>query len=460
MAECLALVEMSISTLRWISIIGPTIFVIAFEITTRALYSDLVPPWGHALVALTAVLTAAILFSRFVFATMARLEREIRERNKRLALLNTLSTKVSEYLDTSEVAAITGRRVVSALDAAGAGIALIDAEGDLRLISQEGLGEHSLLSWNDAPVDLRHDCECRKVVALGDTVVVPDTLENPSCTGLLSSDKRQTCITAPIKSKGKDIGAIFVARPASRPFSEEETELVTAVGAHVGIFFENAQTFTKTEALAVMHERERVAREVHDGLAQTLGYLNVQMGIVDHLLRAGDVAAAHEELDEMSAATREAYSDLRQAIVDLRISLPSPTGLRRALREYGEDFSRRTGITCRFEGHRGVAAAVSPAAEVQVIRIVQEALANVRKHSHGSEVLLRVEATEREARVRVQDNGIGFDLEAVSNGDARFGLRTMQERAASVGGRLTVQTARGAGTAVEVVVPAGPARRR
>jgi nitrate/nitrite-specific signal transduction histidine kinase len=452
---------MSISTLRWISIIGPTLFVIAFEITARALYTNLLPPWGHALVALTAVSTAAFLFSRFVFATVARLEKEIRERNKRLALLNALSMEVSEYPDARNMAAVAVGRLVSALDASNAGIAVNDDAGNLRLIGQHGLSDDAVARWRtNGSQGTSYDCECREAISMGRTILTLDSQESEACSGLVNGSTPETCVTAPIKSKGRDIGALFVSRDAARPFVQEEIDLVSGVGAHMGIFLENAQTFTKKEALAIMQERERVAREVHDGMAQTLGYLNVQMGIVEHLVKACENEEALRELEEMSLATRQAYSELRQAIVDLRFSLPSPAGLRRALREYAEDFSRRTGIACKFEGHRGVPAAISPAAEVQVVRIVQEALTNVRKHAASSEVYLSVEATEREARVRVRDNGVGFDLDSVQSGDATFGLQTMEERAASVGGRLSVRSSPGAGTTVEVVVPAGQARRR
>jgi signal transduction histidine kinase len=233
----------------------------------------------------------------------------------------------------------------------------------------------------------------------------------------------------------------------------DEVELIAAVGSQVGTVLENAQLFSKTEALAVLQERERVAREVHDGLAQTLGYLNVQMGIVDRLLATEEIARAQAEVDEMALVTREAYQDLRQAIVDLRTPFSSTGGLRRTLREYAERFSRQTGITCHFEGHRGPPAILSPTAEVQLIRIVQEALANVKKHAPGSEVWLSVEVRNREALVIIRDNGPGFDLESTMISGRQFGLQTMKERAESVGGTLRIDSRPDAGTTVEVVVP-------
>jgi signal transduction histidine kinase len=283
--------------------------------------------------------------------------------------------------------------------------------------------------------------------------VLADTRDNIRCAGLLKGDTAQTCITAPIKAKGKTIGAVFVARDAKHPFAEEDVELVCAVGSQVGTILENAQLSSKTEALAVLQERERVAREVHDGLAQTLGYMNIQLGIVDQHLSGGHSEKAQAELDEMAQVTREAYQELRQAIADLRTPLSSTGGLRRSLRECAEKFTRQTAIACHFEGHRGLPAVISPTAEVQLVRIVQEALANVRKHAPGSEVWLNVEASEREARVAIRDNGPGFDVNSAASQGRQFGLVTMKERAEGIGGKLFINSRPGLGTTVEVIVP-------
>ena len=130
---------LSIRTLRWISVVVPTAFVVVFELVTRGLYGNSVPAWGHTVVILAAVSTAAFAFSTFVFATMAHLEREIRERNRRLALLNVVSTEASESLDLEEVAAAITRNVQQALRAEAAGLALVSEEDDeLRLVAQSG----------------------------------------------------------------------------------------------------------------------------------------------------------------------------------------------------------------------------------------------------------------------------------------------------------------------------------
>ncbi len=443
---------MSVRKLRWISVVAPTVFVVAFEIISRSLYGNQVPSWIHVVVALAAVSVAAFGFSTFVFASVGRLEREVVERNRRLATLNVLAAEVSESLDVEQVAAATIHNVLAATNAEAAGLALVyEEDGSLELVGQHGLAVG--LSQEDGAMPLREqDHVCRRVLALGRPVVADDAEQRSCCAGL-PSDNAHTCVVVPVKSKGRTTGVLFLARDRKRPYARDEIELITAVGSQVGTALENAQLFSKTEALAVLQERERVAREVHDGLAQTLGYLNVQMGVVDHLLAAEEYTKVQAEMDEMARATREAYQDLRRALVDLRTAPSSTGGLRRTLREYTEKFSDQTGIPCHFEGHRGMPAILSANAEVQLIRIVQEALNNVKKHAPGSEVWLSVEVKNEEAWVSIRDNGPGFDLETTIMGDAQFGLRTMKERAECVRGRIQISSRPGAGTTVDVTVP-------
>ncbi len=440
---------LSTRTLRWISVVVPTAFVVVFEFVTRSLYGAVVPAWGHTVVILAAVSAGAFAFSTFVFATMGHLEREIRQRNRRLALLNAVASEASESLDLEEVADAVTRNVMQALSADAAGLAMLaEDDEELRLVAHSGMPQR--MTRGDGNMGA-YDCECGNALAQGQAIEVKDTRERASCEGILSGTPA-TCISAPIRSKGRSIGAVFVARPKSRPFKPEELGLVSALASQVGPALQNAELFSKTGAIAVLQERQRVAREVHDGLAQTLGYLNVQMGIVDHLLDSGELKKAQSELQMMTQVTREAYGDLRLAIVDLRTPPASAGGLRRTLREYLERFSLQAGIPCHFEGHRGVPAALPPSAELQLLRIVQEALTNVKKHAPEAVVWLSVETVNRRLRVVIRDDGPGFDPESVRR-SGRFGLQTMKERAESSGGSLTIGSRPGAGTRVVVTMP-------
>ncbi len=170
---------LSIRTLRWISVIVPTAFVVVFEFVTRSLYGDLVPAWGHTVVILAAVSIGAFAFSTFVFATMSHLEREVRERSRRLALLNTVAAEAGESLDLDEVAAIITRNVKQTMNAEGAGVALVSqGDGELRLVGQGGLHPDSAFA-DGHPTPKA--CERQQAVVLGQTIVLKDAHQVTSC---------------------------------------------------------------------------------------------------------------------------------------------------------------------------------------------------------------------------------------------------------------------------------------
>jgi len=445
---------LSIRKLRWISVIGPTAFVVGFELLTRVLIPDIVPTWGHVVVALGAMSVGAFAFSTFVFTAMARLERQVHERNRRLALLNTIATRASESLDLEQVASTICRNLTEALDADAAAVAITsEDDGELRVVGHVGIPRGAV--GTDGTLG-PYDCDCRKSLAL-DGPVIGDARDMAGCIGVVPTGEPGTCLSVPVRSKGKSIGVLLVIRRGYMTFTDDDVDLVAALGSQAGAVLQNAQLFSNTGAIAVLQERQRVAREVHDGLAQTLGYLNVQLGIVDQLLAKGDLHSVRGELDTMSEVTRIAYEDLRQSITDLRTPLAISGGIRRTIREYLEKFSLQTGIPCHFEGHTGSAAVLPPESEVQLLRIVQEALNNVRKHAPDAEIWLRVEADSRRVKTVIRDNGPGFDPDGIGH-EGRFGLQTMKERAEASGGALSITSRPGNGTTIEVVMPVEEAR--
>ena len=216
------------------------------------------------------------------------------------------------------------------------------------------------------------------------------------------------------------------------------------------------------EAMAVLKERQRIARELHDSLAQSLGYLHLGLGALERRIIAGQIAEVHAELTELRQAARDAYEEARQAIFGLRSMVSRSLGLIPTLTEYLHDWSRRTGITVDLKVDAEETMTLPPVVEVQLIRIVQEAMANVRRHASAKGVLVSIERDREFARVSIRDDGIGFDAPLLAGeGRDRFGMETMRERAGAVGGKLTLSSRQGEGTTVEVQLPVDkPGSRR
>ena len=208
------------------------------------------------------------------------------------------------------------------------------------------------------------------------------------------------------------------------------------------------------EAMAVMKERQRIARELHDSLAQSLGYLHLGLAALERQITAGQIVEVYAELTELRKTARDAYEEARQAIFGLRSMVSRSLGLIPTLTEYLHDWSRQTGITVDLKVAAEESMTLPPVVEVQLIRIVQEATANIRKHAGARRVLVSIERDQEFARASIRDDGIGFDPPAIAGeGRDRFGIDTMRERAEAVGGKLTLSSRQGQGTTVEVQLP-------
>lgn len=207
--------------------------------------------------------------------------------------------------------------------------------------------------------------------------------------------------------------------------------------------------------LAVLEERDRIGREMHDGLAQVLGYVNTKAQAVGEYLKSGEPHAAERHIDELVAAAREAYTDAREVIVGLRMDNVGQRPLAEMLDEYVAQFVRRNEITASltvFPDWRDNLLLATD--QVQLLRVVQEALTNVRKHAAASQVSVDLSVEFQQAVIRVTDDGRGFNLSSLLRPDyARYGLRTMRERVQAIGGKFRIESAVGRGTSIIVRVP-------
>lgn len=215
-----------------------------------------------------------------------------------------------------------------------------------------------------------------------------------------------------------------------------------------------AEAEKQQQALAVMHERERLARELHDSLAQVLAFVNVQGQTVRRLLAHDDIAAADQMMERLVEVVCEADTDIRESIFGLRVAL-TEVGLWSALTTYLDLYERRYGIYAELKRPAMLDnGAFEPQVEVQLLRIIQEALANARKHARAHCVYVSFATEDGWAQVVVQDDGCGFDLRKAQDDTAgRVGLRVMRERAEEIGGALEIQSAPGHGTEVIVTAP-------
>ena len=212
----------------------------------------------------------------------------------------------------------------------------------------------------------------------------------------------------------------------------------------------------REQLLSAMQERERLARELHDGLGQMMGYLNVQAQATQALIANGQLLAAQANLQQMAQAAQDTHSNLRNHILGLRVSNPAVGNLLQALDTILQQFTEVSGIPAILSMPPNIPAAIfAPAIEDQVLHILQEALVNVRKHANAHKVELVFSFTPTQVQMVLVDDGIGFDAMPFTptSENRHFGLSIMRERAAQFGGWVEIRSVPGGGTQVFVIVP-------
>ncbi|MBI5081737.1 MAG: GAF domain-containing sensor histidine kinase [Chloroflexi bacterium] len=257
----------------------------------------------------------------------------------------------------------------------------------------------------------------------------------------------------PLATEGLTFGAIFLGAKRRRTFTEKHAELLMTMAHQIALAIRHGQLHEQLGRMAVLEERYRLSREIHDGLAQTLSYLGLQAERVESLINGGRSETASQEIGEMRQSIRAAYLDAREAIDGLRLSVESPNSIAKRFAEYIAEFSRQSGIAAQFIATPNDLT-VDAGIGLQLLRIVQEALTNIRKHAQAQNVEVQMNVLADELELTITDNGRGFPDSAQSNRVHHgHGLTIMRERAESLHGSLTVATGKGQGTHLVVMIP-------
>jgi len=208
----------------------------------------------------------------------------------------------------------------------------------------------------------------------------------------------------------------------------------------------------RIEGEAISEERRRIAREIHDGVAQSLGYLNLKIKQVSDMVSSKNDVLAITGLGEIREAVQDTYEDIRESIDQLSTETRS-LSIVSALRNYVREFGDNTGIPVQFDVPKSFPG-LSPVAELQLLRIVQEALTNVRRHAAASKVAVKLANTGESVEVTVRDNGRGFNLLTMEDAPPGYhGLNIIKERAEGLSGSVNIATSPEEGTEVKVSLP-------
>lgn len=260
-------------------------------------------------------------------------------------------------------------------------------------------------------------------------------------------------MTVPVKTKGRAVGVLTVMNPGSRRFSQDQVALLAILGALAGSAIENSRLNAQSHFALLADERSRIAKEMHDGLSQSLFSVSLELDVCRKQI-AEHPAEVERRLGHMQTVLVRSLGEVRRYIYDLRPVSLNTLGLVGAISQRAAEIGEARGVAVRVYT-QGPERALPPGVEASLYRVVQEAVSNVAKHAKARKAVIVLEYRTSDVRIVVEDDGVGFDVDAaVENAESAecIGLRSMRDRIESQGGRFEVSSS-DRGTVVEALVP-------
>lgn len=385
--------------------------------------------------------------SREMDAQVCKQTERIEHKNHSLEILYDVAASINTSRDLNDLLSRFLFTLQEVVHAKAAAVRLRTEDGNMRLVASLGLddtikSEESFISMDR--------CLCGRALRDGELL----SLDNLSKCGEFAGkpffdDENVEMIVVPLQYRSKTLGVynLFIEKPGLLKL-EDTRELLTSIGRHLGMAIEKARLDEASKRHSIIQERNMLSHELHDSLAQTLASLRYQVRMLDDSLKHHDNDSAQHEAMQIRNGLDEAYAELRELLAHFRAPFDE-RGLHSAIENVIERFRKESNILIFFQ-NQWDAPRLSPSLEMQILRIIQEALANIRKHSKANavRVLLRQDEDGKHT-VLIEDDGVGIG-EPVLQGKPgeHIGLSIMQERAQRLGGTLSIDSELGEGTRI------------
>ncbi len=368
--------------------------------------------------------------------------------------MNAIAQALNREVDLPQALQATLAKSVELLNLQTGWIWLLnDESSDFYLAASQNLPP----VFVDHPACLEGSCYCLDIFQAGD-LTGPSETNIVVCSRLADlldgTDGLRYHASIPLKTVAKELGVLNVVSADWQSFSVDDLQLLYTIGDMLSIAIERARLFARSAQLGALEERNRLAREIHDTLAQGLSAITLQLETADAQLEAGvHVDRAAPAVRQALALARANLEEARRSVLDLRAVPLEGRTLSEALKDLTRASADRSGVPIEFELRGGVRP-LPLRVEVGVYRIAQEALTNAVRHAHAGHITVRLIAQPDQLELTIADDGRGFDVSQLPKD--RFGLLGLNERTRLLGGQLRLRSAPGAGTQVQVQIPLEP----
>jgi len=378
--------------------------------------------------------------------------RQLRQRNQELTILNEIAKALNQSVDLEEALHVTLSRVVDHFELQTGWIWLLhETTGESYLAASQNLPP----ALADNPRRMEGNCHCLDTYRAGDLegAANVNVITCSRLSGLVDgTDGLRYHSSIPLYAHGKKLGVMNVASSNWRELTPEELRLLYTIGDLLGMAVERIRLHNRSAQIGAIEERNRLAREIHDTLAQGLAAVALHLESAEALLDAGSepdriMRAVHHAL----ALTRSNLEEARRSVLDLRAAPLEGRTLSAALQDLARRTAAKEAVDVTFSAVGG-SRPLPVRVETGLYRIAQEALRNVVQHARATHARLYLLTMPDELRLVVEDDGLGFDADQVAAD--RFGLVGLNERTRLLGGTLRLETGPGEGTRLEIVLPA------
>ena len=392
-----------------------------------------------------------ILTEEMDFRVRAQTE-HIANKSRSLEILYDITTSLSSTGSLDELLEQFLDTLMTLVDASAASVRLVEGL-QTRLVASRGMSETVLKE--DLLVDMNR-CMCGRISQHGG-LGIQKGIE--ACSQFLScAVVKGNCsemVVVPLQYQDRILGVynLFLERPSSE-LGKDARDLLNSIGKHLGLAIAKSRLDVNARRLAIMEERNMIGNELHDSLAQSLVGMRLQTKMLGETLFKKDVRTAQNEVQRLNTAIDDAHTSLRELLSNFR-SRMDERGLIYAVQDLIYNFKQETGINTYFHtGDKKDYVELTPAQEFQAYRIIQEALANIKKHSNANNVRILFNRQSDACAILIEDDGLGInDEQEESSPGEHIGLSVMQERAKTLGGELEIESEAGEGTRIILHIP-------